>query len=397
MHQEMRQAQKLLMKQEMKCALHLLKLPVMELGSYIEKELEENPVLEVMDAASGGGEIETPTESSLYDQLWEQARQVFDAKELPLAEEIIGSIESSGFLTESVEEMAKRRKVSPGKMQKILRVVHSFEPKGIGARDVQEALLLQLKEGLARKIIQECFDDLVCNHISLIKSKLGCSLVDLQKALKCLAKLNFHPGSERGHAPFVVPDLFIQEEVIVNQEPIPEFRIHAPYLQLARKAEEAGTRRYLLHKIYLGNCLLRAIAKRNETLEKIGQALLQHQSAFFQEDGPLQPMTMVQLKEELQLHESTIGRAVFEKYVACSSGLFPLRSFFVSSVGVHSSDETKLNILKIIRQEDKNCPLSDEKIVQKLHAMGIICARRTIVKFREELRIANCHLRKYFS
>lgn len=413
--QQLKQMQRLVMKPELKQALYLLQLPVLELSSAIEEEMEQNPILEFSRGnqsflkAQVFQESFIPAQTNLFDQLWLQAREAFSEKDLNLARILIGNIERNGYLTTSLEEIAVCADVTLEEVEAALKIIHTFEPLGIGAFNLQETILLQLKESsLAYKIAKECFDELLHNAMPKIAKKLNCSIENVKEALKEILKVHFHPAAALEPTFYVTPDLFIKEEgeklsLLINDEVVPSFCINKKYLKMLRnKKIPKDTRLYILSKIASAKWLSKGIYIRNETLNKIGKALIFHQEAFFKNpQATLKPMTMNVLSVELGLHESTITRAIANKYISCSRGIIPLRSFFTSKLPSDSGEEissqqVKEMIQHFVKFENKAKPLSDEKIVFLLKEKGIACARRTISKYREELNIGSSFQRKSF-
>ncbi|MGZ3633142.1 MAG: RNA polymerase factor sigma-54 [Parachlamydiaceae bacterium] len=357
------------------------------------------------------------SKETLFEHLMLQAREIFHTdNEQAMAEAIIGNFDDSGFFKESLSEIAVLNNFEENELEVILESIQHFEPIGVGARNLQESLLIQLeaqdkKETLAYAIISECYDDLLHNRIPLIQKKLKCTNQELVYAIEEeIAKLELHPGSGFNQ-PFafpIVPDATISQEddqlcVTVNDESLPQIRFNRRYMNMLEDPNlSIETRDFIKQKILSAQWFLQNIHQRNTTIERIVNSLAKRQYQFFSNpDGQLSPLTMKVLADELNLHESTIARAVANKYVYSPRGLFPLRFFFsnayLTSQGEDLSSKTVRDKLQaLIKNENKQKPLSDEALSLLLQAQGITCARRTIAKYRASLNLGNAHQRKKF-
>ncbi len=475
--QSLKTTQRLIMSPQMQQAIQFLQLPLQELELVIEEELQRNPlldceeeevpeerehleqeeeertsgeeeqlsfedenfkVLRLLDeefrdhfAESGpyqprGSEEDQlrtflensiREESSLFEFLMKQAQETFEtAKELQQAEWIIGNFDSSGYLSSSLEEIAQLNDTNVEELEKVLKRVQAFEPYGVGARSIQESLLIQLRclgkeQTLAYRIIRDHYDSFLHHHLRNLQRQLKCTPQQLSEALFGeISKLRLHPGKSRSkdYVPLIVPDLSIIEDdgqwrIVVHDESVPPLRLNRKYLRLLDQDNlPKETVDFIRSKVNSAKWLMRNLYQRNETLYRIAEALLKHQQVFFKEpNGNLEPLTMKTLAEELELHESTIARAVANKYIDTPRGLLPLRFFFshayVSEEGEDISARTvKEEIRRSILNEDKSHPLSDELISSELKKKGINCARRTVAKYRLQLGFGNTHQRRRF-
>lgn len=466
--QNLKQMQRLMMSPQMQQALHYLQLPVQELSAEIEQELEQNPVVDLDKEEEG--EFDLPEEDlekrvdidennfeilhkldedfrdlfneaqthvpstqekelhtflessiqatpSLFEHLMQQAQEVFKKDEqLKMAEEIIGNFDENGFLKTGLEEIALFTGYSLPLLKKVLRKIQTFEPSGVGAETLQQALLLQLRskgkrKTLAYKILSEFYKDLLHNHIPHIQKGTGCTSQEISKAVNDdIAKLDLHPGVcyAKGGNAAIRPDLHISFEgekalVSSNQEGLPDFHFNRKYLRMLEDENlPSDAKEFIKEKLLSAKWLLRSVHQRGETLEKIGNALATHQAAYLAgPEGTLKPLTMKALADELEIHESTVARAVANKYVDCPRGLLPLRSFFTNQYqtasGEKISSTTVRSLLKeLIDKEDKQKPLSDETLAAKIKSKGIDCARRTVAKYRNEMQLGNAHQRKRY-
>jgi RNA polymerase sigma-54 factor len=442
----LKQQQVLMISPQMQKALSLLQLPVMELILAVTSELEENPVLEYSEEESrieendlvrcfeekycarskkNEDDISSLVENtlayeySLFESLMQQAREVFVEKtDLLLANLIIGNVDENGFLGTSLEEIALLEDVDIKELEKVLKVIQSFDPPGVCARDIQESLLIQLKlqgreKSLAYLIIEESYDLMTSNRIPLLAKKNSCSVEHIQEIIeKEISGLVLHPGISfsRGHyrenPQPIIPDVMITSSekgfhIEVNEKSIPPFRINPHYLNmLTNESLPFDTRDYIQEKIASGKWLLRNLVERQKTLYRITEVVLMKQGEFFKSpEGNLKSLTMKEIADDLDLHESTIARAVSGKYVSSPRGLIPLRKLFThayatDSGGSLSAPAVKELLQKIISEEDPSCPLSDEALSLKMKEKGIPCARRTISKYRGELNLGSRSARK---
>ena len=431
----LQQQQQLLINLAMKQAFHVMQLPIQELSEWLCSEIENNPVLDIDLSKQSSHtapcnfrsksqseeerrrrdhqENQLPTEVSLYEHMMSQAPLILEEREdLNLAQLIIGHLNEKGFLDTPLADILPS--VPLEKMQTVLETIQSFDPPGIGARDLQECLLIQLKlkqkqGSSAYQIIAHHFQDLLHNQLPRIAQALKIPIDQLVKIIeKEIAPLDLYPGYKYSPQKVValIPDLFFlcvegKWQIEVNTSLLPKFQIAPIYLQALKESsldnEESC---YLRRQISGGRWLFRIVQRRNATLRGIGAFLLKKQRAFFEGDkAGLVPLTMKEAAEELGLHESTIARAVAGKFVACPSGMFLLKSFFKQGVttesGAKISNHSLRAILaKAIQEEDKLHPLSDEQLASHFSKRGIPCARRTIAKYRTSLKIAPARKRR---
>lgn len=434
------QRQHLMFSPQMQRALHLLQLPVMELSTLIEKELEENPVLEYSeenqyeeidipfrhqaalvkkedDDLRGFLESTLSCEISFFETLILQAKECFtNPRSLEIAIEILGNLDEKGFLTTPLDEIALLANTTLSELKTVLEKLQELDPPGICARNLEESLLLQLKrkgkkETLAYKLIENHFDELIYNKIPSISKKINTSVATIKKTMEMeILSLEFQPGKSlpRGHyteiAPLINPDVFIKGKeccIEVNERYIPSLRINPYYLKmLTTHSLPQETKEYIHGKINSGKWLLRTIDERQQTLYRITEMIVEREKEFLTDtEGKLSPMTMKEVAEKLSLNESTIARAVANKYVCCLRGILPLRSFFTHAFQIESGQEVsvvtlKETLKKLIASEDKSRPYSDETLSKLLNKQGIPLARRTVAKYRDELNIGTVSQRK---
>ena len=355
---------------------------------------------------------------SLFEYLMKEAEEVFETQEeIDIARIIIGNLDERGFLTTPLEELALLNNVDQVFLEKILKEIQTFDPYGIGATNERECLLIQLKNtnkqnSIPYIIVEQHYDDLLHNRLPLISKKLKLPVADIKNAIEnTISKLNLHPGTDFSNqdVQYIVPDVTVVQEndllkVYVNEDTLPPLKINHKYLELLNN--ETSTQEckdYIRQKISSGKWLLKNIYQRNNTLYRIVECLTIHQREFFVNPyGKLTPLTMKTVSEELELHESTIARAVSNKYLNSPRGLLSLRSFFTNSYEVSSgttisSQTVKDLLVEIINQENKSEPLSDEAISALIQKKGIRCARRTVAKYRKELNIGTNSQRKKYT
>lgn len=440
--QNQRQTQQLMVTPQMQQALTLLQLPLVELESALDHILEQNPLLERGEwqeertpreeevGWEEGGIPNLPQDSpteiierthvaspSLYLFLMEQAEEVLSSEEdRSLASLLIGDLDERGFLSTSLPELAIITEVPLDKLQRVLLHLQRLLPPGLFAKDLQESLLLQLqrrgREGtLAYRLVQEYFPLLLKNQLPKISKALSISLSQLTHLMeKELSNLNFSPAAKFSSLPSThpPPDLLILlegEKLVIRlpEESTPDLRLNPTYLSLLEDpSTPEETKRYLEQKLASAKWLMRNLSERNQTLMKIGLLLVEWQHSFFvSSTGKLLPLTMRKMAEELGLHESTIARAVQGKTLYCPRGFFTLRAFFSSGYSARNGEEissiaVKEFLTKLIEEEDKSSPLSDEKLSLMIQKKGIPCARRTVTKYRAQLQIPSARVRQRY-
>lgn len=357
-------------------------------------------------------------EATLSSFLSRQVKEnIEDEQEQNLAEIIIGSLDDRGFLATPLEELAALLHVPLDRLEKVLSIIQGFEPWGVGAHDLRESFLIQLRiknrqNTLAYKILSDHYDDFLSNRLPQIQKALHCSLEEIQEAIEQdIVKLDLRPGAwfVNAKAAYIVPDAILHEDegnitVELHRESQPSLRVSQRYFRMMEDPEASEeTKDYVRHHLNSAKWLLRNIYQRNDTLMRVIESIAKYQKDFLTlPDGKIKPLIMKEIAEELKVHESTIARAVANKYVATPKGVLPLRHFFSNSYTTEqgeelSSDTVRQAIKKIIAEEDKTQPLSDEKISCELNKQGIPCARRTVAKYRQLLKIGNTHQRKKFT
>ena len=356
----------------------------------------------------GAADRETESLSAfLCDQL---ERRRLPKPLLALTRYLAELVDEEGRLSQEDLDGVADLKIPQALTQQALETLQSLDPAGVGARSLSECLLLQLARQdapspLDMEIVRRFLPDLGKKHYSLIARELHTTPEEVRAAEKRISALDPCPGRSFQPAEptlYVRPDLFIAEldgklQVILNDYYLPRVSISQYYVRLLKESDEPETRAYLQQKMQQAKWLLNSLERRGSTLRQCAEAILETQRAFFAgQTTELVPMTMVTLAERLHLHPSTVSRATREKYLQCRQGTYPLRYFFSRALGEQgpSQQTVKLRLLELIRQEDHSRPLSDQKLAELLAEQGIRIARRTVAKYRTELRLGSAAARK---
>lgn len=354
--------------------------------------------------------------TSLQEHLLDQVRlSEITEEQRPVAEMIVGNIDDYGYLKASVEELAFSTSIPVEKIAEVLRIIQGFHPVGVGARDLRECLMLQLEREnkthtLEYRIIRDFMEALGKRKIPEIARGTGEDVVDVQKAIARIALLEPRPG--RAFLPdndqFVLPEVFVRKQgdefvVSTNNEQIPHLRISNTYKDLMSQADASPeVRDYIRDKIRAGKFLIKSLHQRQQTIMNIAREIVKRQREFMEKGvAYLKPLTMVQVAEVVGVHETTVSRAVSGKYMETPQGIFEMKYFFTSGIQTASGEgmsntSVKDMIADIFKGEDASKPLSDQEVVQMLHAKGIVIARRTVAKYRSELNILPSNLRRVY-
>src|SRR5438128_4802969 len=473
--QGMQQTQNLALHQilspQLQQSLLILQTPLLELRNLVQQEMETNPVLEELadepradegrepepsaddnfkdefqklasldeewrdymaqsasyssDGRRGSREAQDkrqflfdsiPVQERLQQNLVGQLNQsVLSASDRKAAELIIGNIDDNGFLQSTPEEMALNSGIPQEDFEKMLALIQSFYPAGVGARDLRECLLIQLqREGkessLEYRIVSEHMEDLGRRRFPEIARRMGISVEEVQSAADKIARLNPRPGQAFTAAPqnYVLPDATVEKvdgdyQVVLNNEQIPHLRISNLYKDIIAQGNNgAEVKDYIRDKIRSGKFLIRSIHQRQQTISNIAHQIVSRQRDFL-EHGPshLKPMTMAEIADAVGVHETTVSRAVSGKYMATPQGVFEMKYFFTGGYQTAtgeslSNTSVKEAILDLVKHESGSSPLSDHEIVEILGERGIPIARRTVAKYRTELNILPSHMRRKY-
>jgi RNA polymerase sigma-54 factor len=336
-----------------------------------------------------------------------------------LAEFIVGSLDDRGWLATSLEDIAQATGRPLDECERVLKVVQALEPVGVGARDLRECLLIQLearneRDTLPWRLIHDQFDNLVNRRFPEIARQLKCTVEEVQASADVVATLNPKPGLEVSSEDpkYVVPDLLVErvdEEyvVLLNDRNVPRLRISSAYESVLREkrkvdknSNDGKTREYIQGKLNSARWLIQTIEQRRRTMIKVMNCIIREQREFFDKGiAFLRPLTLQQVARQIDMHESTVSRVCSGKYVQTPRGVFELKFFFSSGLetqdGEDVSARTARDIIKrLIDEEDKTDPLSDQHIAEILHERGLKIARRTVAKYREQLSILPARFRR---
>ncbi len=355
-------------------------------------------------------------QTSLQEFLMEQLRESDLTPELlPTAEMIIGNIDDYGYLKATVVELAFATNISEEQIGAVLREIQTFQPPGVGCRDLRECLLLQLeragkKETLEYRIVHDHMQALGKRRYPEIARALGVTVEEAQALAGSIAHLEPRPG--RAFLPdnqqYIAPEVFVQrvgDEFIVtnNNDQIPHLRISNTYKDLLADANtKSEDREYIRDKIRAGKFLIKSLHQRQQTILNIANEIVKRQRDFLEQGiAHLKPLTMVEVAAVVGVHETTVSRAVSGKYMETPQGVYEMKFFFTSGYktasGANMSNTSVKDIIaEMVKKEDPAGPLSDEAIVKLLAQKEIIIARRTVAKYRSELNILPSNLRKVY-
>ncbi len=371
-------------------------------------------------------------ETTFYDHLMAQVNMLnLEEREQQVANFIIGSIEDDGYLRRDIpsiiDDMSFRQNIytNEKELNKILKYIHEFEPAGVGAKDLQECLLIQLRKKektkerqLAIKIIENYFEEFTKKHYDKIQRALMLNDDELKEVIQIIVKLNPKPGaifsSTNKLELYVIPDFFVFNnngvlEVSLNQKNAPDLRVSSTFRDMLKdydKGEKKDTRQkeailFIKQKIDSAKWFIDAVKQRQETLMLTMTRILNLQEDFFLtgDETTLRPMILKDISDRTGLDISTISRVVNSKYVQTEFGTFKLKYFFSESMSTDSGEEVstrevKMILNEIIGSEEKKQPYSDEKLTEMLNEKGYNIARRTVAKYREQLNLPVARLRK---
>jgi RNA polymerase sigma-54 factor len=354
------------------------------------------------------------SETSLQEHLMGQA-ELAELKPETLAalRYLVGSLDDRGFLTQSPADVALQSGLSLESVQEAVATLKSFDPPGIGAQGLSDCLLIQLAangrgESLPSRMVRDHFELLARRRIPELARKLGAKADDVQAAIEEIGKLDPAPGRRFAEDSnrVVVPDVTVVKEgdewkIILNNDYIPRLRISSTYRDLIAKGTlTRQEREYLRERMRSGKFLIDSIEQRQRTIERITREILKAQAAFFDRGvSQLQPLTMTRIATIVGVHETTVSRAIANKYIKTPHGVFDFKYFFTPGYQADggaavSNTSVKEMIADTVAGEDKASPLSDQEIVAGLHGKGLTIARRTVAKYREELGILPSNLRR---
>ncbi|OUX20768.1 MAG: RNA polymerase sigma-54 factor [bacterium TMED250] len=328
-----------------------------------------------------------------------------------IAEEIIWNLDENGYFTLDAILIADKLNVSSEKVEEILFLVQKLNPPGIGARNLKECLILQIPEKKYenhRMVLSEHFEDFVNHKYEKIVDALGIHNEELNKIINDIKRLNPYPGEGKlkGHNDSVIPDLIITLEnnkwkISVNDSWVSNISLNTKYLEaIKNKKSSKETKKYLSQKFDSATWLIQAIEQRQSTLTRVMEEIINNQSEFFNGDTSLiRPMKLKDIANKLNMDISTISRSTRNKYVDTPYGIFELKSFFSGKLNSVNGEEVSIKLVKnllkqLIRDEVKQEPLTDTDLAIKLKEKGYPIARRTVAKYREQLKLPVARLRR---
>jgi len=369
----------------------------------------------------------------LDDHLREQLKMLdLTPRQMLLAEEFLGNIKEDGYLAASLEEIlgsanelvaehAEKQDITEdipfftmAEVEEMLRVIQRLEPAGIGARDLRECLLLQMQDvgdtaSLTYRLVSEAFTDLIAHRWNDLGRRFGVEPAEVQQAADALARYDPKPGLEHSSQGdgYITPDLVVDKidgryHVFLNDTGVPRLRISRSYQQLARDRKKFTTeqREFIASRMNSANWLVQAIEQRRQTMLKVMNFIVDRQRDFFEKGVEyLKPLTLREVAEVINMHESTVSRVTNEKYVQTPRGVLPLKFFFSSALSTASGEDAsarsiRAKLEKMVAEEDPANPVTDQQIVQMFKEQGIQIARRTVAKYRDQLGILSARMRK---
>jgi RNA polymerase sigma-54 factor len=353
--------------------------------------------------------------ASLWDHLnWQANLTFFDPTDRETAQLIIGNINEDGYLTSSVQELAAAAQTTEGKINEIREKIKMFDPVGVGSLDLKECLVaqmdyLQIKDEVTRTIINDHLALLEKSDFSQLAKLLNVPLSAVKYHIEIIKRLDPAPGRKYGEdrTTFVVPDIIVTKEgsdlkITLNDEGLPRLRINGYYKTLLAKAyqENPEAYRFLKDKMKKALWFLRSLDQRDQTIYKVAKYIVDRQRDFIEKGMDfIKPLTLIEIAQEIGVHESTVGRVVANKYIVTPRGVFSLKYFFHKSLHGDFGEEIsslriKERLRKLVESEDRNNPLSDIEIGEILARENFKIARRTVAKYRKQLKISPSHIRK---
>lgn len=442
--------QKLAMTAKLQQAIHILQLSAQDLREVIDKEYLENPALEMDEPISDSDVAEKLTDQYSFEDISalanylgdegqgkvvrDEVKQSFEAiaviqktlgevlaeqvnltfsqqVDTQIARYITGSIDERGYLIGSVAEIAKTLNYPEEKIEQILAIVQTFEPEGVGARDLRECLTIQAKQqglytGLIATLLEQYLTEIAHSHYKLIAEKEGCQPNDVQAAVDIIRRLNPRPGIAYSaeQSDYIVPDVVVRKiddayVVLVNDYGIPRLNISAAYKNGA--GFDSETKKYIEGRVNSAAWLIKSIEQRRNTLFNVVTEIVKQQQAFFDKGSAfMRPMLMKSVAENIDVHESTVSRTVANKYVETPHGVMGLKSFFTANLNLEGEEliasQVKAKLKALIEEEDSKRPLSDQQLTALLKEQNMAISRRTVMKYREQLGYLSSVKRKRY-
>jgi RNA polymerase sigma-54 factor len=441
----------LAMTPRMQLAIRLLQLSRTELNQELQSQLEQNPLLEEMEETDDQEEAETEIilqykepmhtpassysgENDIAELLEKQPAQPLTLREYLLDQlqlcqigdddrmigmAIIESIDDDGYLREPLADIHNQLGLAPDpefkEVTAVLHLIQHFDPPGIAARDLGECLALQLRQlppdvpcrQVAIRLVEQHLQSLAVGRMTILRKKLGLDDAQLQAALQLIQSLNPKPGTQMGSsvAAYITPDVIVtqgstgQWKVSLNSDGHPRLTVNSYYAALARNCSKRDAA-YMRNQLQEARWFIKSLDKRHQTLLRVATAIVEHQQEFLlYGEQAMKPMIQQELADELEMHESTISRVTTGKYMSTPRAIYELKYFFSTGLGNRygspcSATAIRATIRSLIATEPVDQPFSDAYLATRLQTQGINIARRTVSKYREELRIPSCAIRK---
>lgn len=469
------QTQKLVMTPELIQAIQILQFNTQELDSYVQEQLLVNPVLEQGSLSQGetgehrepetdASEIQAASEQNSrdndidwaeylknrqYDDIsyrqWEykdpdekeNAYEQYTTSDVTLPEHlmfqlqfashkrgcrnvgryIIESLDENGYMTLTIDEIARATGAPADKVEEVLDMIHTFDPSGVGARDLRECLLIQLEQkGILdkhfEKVLNEHLEDLAANRLGVISRSMGITVKEVQEMADMIKSLEPKPGRQfasQTDTRYIVPDVLVERVdddyvVTVNDSSSPHLMVSSYYEKLLTEAEkDSNLSKYLTDRLNSAMWLIKSIDQRKQTIYNVVEAVVKYQKEFFDKGSKyLKTLTLKQIAEEVGIHESTVSRSINGKYLQSPMGVFEIKYFFSGGVAGGQSGEgissksIKSFIKEIVDSEDPKSPYSDQDMVNMLKEKGIDISRRTVAKYRDEMHILSSSKRRRY-
>jgi RNA polymerase sigma-54 factor len=399
----------------------------------------------LLDGFDAGGRREEHEEKEYYEPVTVDSRDLSDhlrdqitlldlnPRQVVLADEFIGNVDEDGYLKASLEEivngvndMLKQAAEATERdeedlplytmdeAEEMLAIIQNLDPPGVAARDLRECLMLQLREaGLEQsvpyRLVRDCFDELINHRWSEISKRFGISPSDVQKAADEIQKLDPKPGIKYSDLSdnYIIPDLIVEKidgkyHVFLNDANLPRLKLSKTYQEIARdkKKFDGENKEFISNKLNSANWMIQAIEQRRQTMLKVMNYIVERQREFFEKGVQyLKPLTLREVAEVINMHESTVSRVTNEKFVQTPRGVLPLKFFFSSGLSTTAGEDVsargiKAQIQKLVADEDAQHPLTDQAIVNILKQNGVQIARRTVAKYRDQLGVLSARMRK---
>ena len=455
------QTQKLVMTPELIQAIKILQFNIQELDNYVQEELLVNPVLEkdeVVEQVSSDEDSKKDPEPDPIDwkehiremayddadfKQWKEKKEqtpeiyeryVSEDNTLPehllfqlqfmagcdeiqrIGEYIIESLDDNGYLTMSVEEMAEATSSCRYYVEKALEIIHRMDPAGVGASDIGECLMIQLRNmdiltPQMEEVISEHLEDLADNRLAAISKDMGIPISEVQQLADVIRTLEPKPGRQfasQSETKYIIPDVIVEKtedgySIDINGSSSPRLRVSSYYRDLLSNADkDKQLADYLSDKVNSAMWLIRSIDQRRQTIYNVAEAIVKFQRDFFDRGSKyMKTLTLKDVADEIGVHESTVSRSINGKYLQCCHGIFELRHFFSAGVSDSSgqgisSSSVKEFIRGIIDEEDPRKPYSDQAIVEILSDKGFNISRRTVAKYRDEMEILSSSKRRRY-